>query len=161
MLKIFKNGIFKFILDTVFVIIVLIVGIYTINNKYNVSIFGYNFYINENKNMEPIYRVNDLIIVKEIDYNKLQTEDMICINNSIYKDVVSIKEITGTEVERKFIVSNNVITDREISYTDVLGKVVGFISGFGKVINFLRRYFIIIVLVFVGLTYLTDIKKIN
>lgn len=69
------------------VIYLLVVNIIAINKKRPVSIFGYSYSYVPTGSMEPTINVNDTIIFKKTDFNKLNVGDIIVYysnKNNIY-----------------------------------------------------------------------------
>ena len=73
--KIFKAiyGIFKAIVMTFLVVYLLFVIIQRLTN--NSAIFGYHVFTVATGSMEPLYMVNDVILVEEVDINTLKVGD--------------------------------------------------------------------------------------
>ena len=73
--KIFKAvyGIFKAIVMTFLVVYLLFVIIQRLTN--NSAIFGYRVFTVATGSMEPLYMVNDVILVEEVDINTLKVGD--------------------------------------------------------------------------------------
>lgn len=73
--KIFKvvYGIFKAIVMTFLVVYLLFVIIQRLTN--NSAIFGYRVFTVATGSMEPLYMVNDVILVEEVDINTLKVGD--------------------------------------------------------------------------------------
>ena len=73
--KIFKAvyGIFKAIVMTFLVVYLLFVIIQRLTN--NSAIFGYHVFTVATGSMEPLYMVNDVILVEEVDINTLRVGD--------------------------------------------------------------------------------------
>lgn len=66
----------NFIIIFILFLTVIYVFIFSINNK-DVSLFGYKFYIIKTNSMAPTLNVNDVIISKEVDYEKLDKNTII------------------------------------------------------------------------------------
>lgn len=136
----------KMVVDVV-VILVLVIYISTIliqrlsNNK---SVLGYRMFNVASESMVPVYKVNDVIAVKDCDPKTLKIGDDIAYlghDNSLEGKIIThriikiednqgIKEITTKGI-------NNDLTDPTINTSQVVGKVVGvvpFISAINHVV---------------------------
>ena len=140
MKKFFKIvfNILKYLYITLLVIYLVFICIHrlSIDN----SILGYRLFTINNNEMYPKYKVNDIIIVKDYDPNKLKLGDTISyigdccgqggmtVNHKIIKIDKEANKITTKGI-------NSSVEDPEIKYKQVIGKVVGILP----VINFLHH----------------------
>lgn len=130
------------ILITVIVVYVSTILIQRVSG--NKSVFGYRVYNVASESMVPVYKVNDVIAVKDCDPNTLRVGDDIAylgVDNSlngkiITHRIINIEDKNGSrEITTKGV--NNDLTDPSITAKQVIGKVVGvvpFISAINKVI---------------------------
>ena len=130
------------ILITVIVVYVSTILIQRISG--NKSVFGYRVYNVASESMVPVYKVNDVIAVKDCDPNTLRVGDDIAylgvdngLNGKIITHrIINIEDKNGSrEITTKGV--NNDLTDPSITAKQVIGKVVGvvpFISAINKVI---------------------------
>lgn len=104
------------------------------------SILGYRLFTINNDEMYPKYKVNDIVIVKDINVNKLKVGDNIsyvgdCCGQggmTINHKIVSIDK-EANKITTKGI--NSPVEDPPIRYKQVIGKIVGKLY----VINFLHH----------------------
>ena len=110
----------------------------------NKSVLGYRMFNVASESMIPVYKVNDVIAVKDCDPNTLRVGDDIAYigkDNSlsgkiITHRIINIEDVNGIrEITTKGV--NNDLTDPSITATQVVGRVVGvvpFISTINKVV---------------------------
>lgn len=110
----------------------------------NKSVLGYRMFNVASESMIPVYKINDIIAVKDCDPNTLKVGDDIAYigtDNSlegkiITHRIINISDEAGTrEITTKGV--NNDLTDPSITTKQVVGKVVGvvpFISAINKVV---------------------------
>ena len=123
-----------------FVLIIYLIFICIHRLSIDTSILGYRVFTINNDEMYPKYKVNDIIVVKEYDTNKLKIGDNISylgdccgqggmiINHKIIKIDKESNKITTKGI-------NSEIEDPEIRYKQVIGKIVGILP----VINYLHH----------------------
>lgn len=140
-LKISFN-ILKYIYLAILVIYLVFIAIHRIS--IDRSVLGYRLYSINNNEMYPKYKVNDIVIVEDINVKKLKVGDTISyranccgmegmvVNHKIEKIDVNDENICFVT---KGINSN--IEDPMINSKQVIGKVVGILP----VINFLHHIF--------------------
>ena len=137
---------FKKVVD-IAIILVLVVYISTVliqRVSGNKSVLGYRMFSVASESMVPVYKINDVIAVKDCDPNTLKVGDDIAYigrDNSldgkiITHRIINIEDNKGTkEITTKGV--NNDLTDPSITTNQVVGKVVGvvpFISMINKVV---------------------------
>ena len=109
----------------------------------NSSIFGYRVFTVATGSMEPVYMVNDVILVKDVDIDTLRVGDDVAYlgNSSVNRGLVithRIVRIEPNEVgEVRYYLKgvNNEYEDPSISGSQIYGKVVGKVY----VINFINH----------------------
>ena len=131
--KVFKivYGIFRTIVMTFLVAYLLFVIIQRLTN--NSSIFGYRVFTVATGSMEPVYMVNDVILVKEVEIATLKVgDDVAYVGASSENKGISIThriiEITKSDKgEVLYILKgvNNEYEDPAIYGHQILGKVQG------------------------------------
>ena len=104
------------------------------------SILGYRVFTIDNNEMSPKYKVNDIIVVKNYNPNKLKIGDNISyLGNCCGQGGMIINhKIVKIDKEANKIVTkgiNSSVYDPEIKYNQVIGKIVGILP----VINFLHH----------------------
>ena len=106
----------NFIIIFILFFTVIHVFIFSINNK-DVSLFGYKFYIIKTNSMEPTLNVNDVIISKEVDYEKLDKNTIIIFDFHTELKMPNTHRIVGYYY--KFIDNNTVKYDSTFDYDTV------------------------------------------
>ena len=144
-----KFKIFTTIKRVVDTVIILVIAIYVSavliqRVSGNKSVLGYRLFNVASESMVPVYKVNDVIAVKDCDPNTLRVGDDIAyigaddsLNGKIITHrIINIEDNNGArEITTKGV--NNDLTDPAINTNQVVGKVVGvvpFISAINKVI---------------------------
>lgn len=148
MQKLFNNkifqvvyGIFRTIVVSLLVVYLAFIVIQRLTN--NSSIFGYRVFTVATGSMEPVYMVNDVILVKDVDIDTLRVGDDVAYlgNSSVNRGLVithRIVRIEPNEVgEVRYYLKgvNNEYEDPSISGSQIYGKVVGKVY----VINFINH----------------------
>lgn len=94
--------------------------------------------------MSPTFRSGDLILIRKCDPHQLASGDIVTfhtiINNEYTLNTHRIVEIQETNGLRTYVTKgdNNAIADvRMISDGDIVGRYVGRLPGFGRVMDFL------------------------
>lgn len=103
----------NFIIIFILFLTVIYVFIFSINNK-DVSLFGYKFYIIKTNSMAPTLNVNDVIISKEVDYEKLDKNTIITFDFHAELNVANTHRIVGYYY--KFIDNDTVKYDSTFDY---------------------------------------------
>lgn len=106
----------NFIIIFILFLTVIYVFIFSINNK-DVSLFGYKFYIIKTNSMEPTLNVNDIIISKEVDYEKLDKNTIITFDFHTELNVANTHRIVGYYY--KFLDDNTVKYESTFDYETV------------------------------------------
>lgn len=148
MQKLFNNkifqvvyGIFRTIVVSLLVMYLAFIVIQRLTN--NSSIFGYRVFTVATGSMEPVYMVNDVILVKDVDIDTLRVGDDVAYlgNSSVNRGLVithRIVRIEPNEVgEVRYYLKgvNNEYEDPSISGSQIYGKVVGKVY----IINFINH----------------------
>ena len=123
-----------------FVLIIYLVFICIHRLSIDRSVFGYRLFTINNDEMNPKYKVNDIIVVKDYNPDKLKVGDNISylgdccgqggiiVNHKVIKIDKEANKITTKGI-------NTQIEDPEIKYKQVIGKIIGVLP----VINFLHH----------------------
>ena len=128
--KIFKiiYGIIRFLFVSLMVLYLGFVIYQRISN--NASIFGYRIFTVATGSMEPVYMVNDVILVKEIDSKKLKIGDDVAYNDTKNGIIIThrivrieVNEVGDTRYYLKGV--NNEYEDPSVGAEQILGKVQG------------------------------------
>lgn len=151
------------VLSVILWAIILIAALYafttmaTRDNQNVANIFGYTPLTVQSDSMVPTFASGDLIFIKKCDPATLKEGDIICfhtiIDNEYALNTHRIKSIESVGDARSYTTigdNNNGITDQHvISDGDIVGKYVGHLTGFGKVMDFLSSstgFLIVIIL---------------
>lgn len=151
------------VLSVILWAIILIAALYafttmaTRDNQNVANIFGYTPLTVQSDSMVPTFASGDLIFIKKCDPATLQEGDIICfhtiIDNEYALNTHRIESIESVGDARSYTTigdNNNGITDQHvISDGDIVGKYVGHLAGFGKVMDFLSSstgFLIVIIL---------------
>ena len=155
----------------IFALIVTILVFSSSKNNGVSSLFGFIPMTVESPSMEPTFKQDDLIVVKEVDdVASLKKDDVITywtfINNQRVKNTHRIVEINYNDgAVMNFITrgdANSVDDDTPVAAKDVIGKWNNFrIPGFGKVMRFLqtRTGFFICIVIPMALFFLFELYK--
>lgn len=114
---------------------------------------GIKTYIILSGSMEPELTVGDMIIVKEVDEDKLNVGDIISYRdgaNVVTHRIIKIDTINGT---KQFITKgdhNNVEDRGALTIASVEGKIIGKVAYIGKFILFLKNKYVLIILAVVS-----------
>jgi len=99
--------------------------------------------------MEPILNVGDIVIIKEIDFNNLEPNDIITFYTDIdldgnkdeivthYFDSVEIND-DGDKIYRTRRVNSDTVDSWKLVENDIIGEYIYKIPKVGKLIMFLR-----------------------
>lgn len=138
MQKLLENKAFKIIYGIIrtfivsfLVIYLLFVIIQRVTN--NSSIFGYRMFTVATGSMEPVYNVNDVILVKDTDPSTLKVGDDIAYlgNRDAVKGlvvthrIIRIETLDDNKVHYTLKGVNNKYEDPSITEDQILGKVLG------------------------------------
>ena len=148
MQKLFENKAFKIIYGIIktfivsfLVIYLLFVIIQRVTN--NSSIFGYRMFTVATGSMEPVYNVNDVILVKDTDPSTLKVGDDIAylgnrdaVNGLVVTHrIIRIETLDDNKVHYTLKGVNNKYEDPSITEDQILGKVLGKVY----VVNFINH----------------------
>ncbi len=134
-------GIIKVFVVSFLVIYLLFVMIQRITN--NSSILGYRMFTVATGSMEPVYNINDVILVKEVDSSTLKVGDDIAYlgNRDAVKGlvvthrIIKIETLDDNKVHYTLKGVNNEYEDPSITEEQILGKVLGKVY----VVNFINH----------------------
>lgn len=151
------------VLSVILWTIILIAALYafttmaTRDNQNVANLFGYTPLTVQSDSMLPTFASGDLIFIRKCDPATLQEGDIICfhtiIDNEYALNTHRIQSIESVGDARSYTTvgdNNNGIADQHvISDGDIVGKYVGHLAGFGKVMDFLSSstgFLIVIIL---------------
>ena len=134
-------GIIKTFIVSFLVIYLLFVIIQRVTN--NSSIFGYRMFTVATGSLEPVYNVNDVILVKDTDPSTLKVGDDIAYlgNRDAVKGlvvthrIIRIETLDDNKVHYTLKGVNNKYEDPSITEDQILGKVLGKVY----VVNFINH----------------------
>ncbi len=133
------------------------------------AIFGHRLFIVSSNSMQPTIPAGSAILVKKVDADSLQTNDIITFkegydsNNNLVINTHKIVGINKTE-QTTFVTrgDNNIIDDTKLRYPeDIYGKVVGISSGFGSFLIFLKSPLGLVICIALPLFLLLVVEVIN
>ena len=148
MQKLLENKAFKIIYGIIrtfivsfLVIYLLFVIIQRVTN--NSSIFGYRMFTVATGSMEPVYNVNDVILVKDTDPSTLKVgDDFAYLGNRdavkglvVTHRIIRIETLDDNKVHYTLKGVNNKYEDPSITEDQILGKVLGKVY----VVNFINH----------------------
>lgn len=156
----------KIIVGIILVVIIyniLLIVISEIDGMKKFNIFGYQSYIIISNSMQPELSEEDVVIVKQIEEDKIKINDIITYikdGKSITHRVIGITEIDGHK-EFKTKGDNNSLEDLEsINYEQIRGKVIFKIPLLGKIIQFMKDQIIILIIILICLiAFLLNMQK--
>lgn len=152
--KVFKivKFLLKFIVIAVLVIYVLFLAMQRFSN--NSSIMGYRVFTIATGSMVPVYNIDDVILVKEIDFSELNVDDDITYLGEIgdFKDKIVTHRIKEIDKDNGTLITQGVANDYQdpaLNKNQVLGRVsrklviFSFLTGLTR--NKVGFYFLIFV----------------
>ncbi len=153
--KIFKfiYGIFKAIIVTFLIVYLVFVMVQRLTN--NSDIFGYRVFTVATGSMEPIYNVNDVILVEEVDVSTLKVGDDVAYVGAssenkgitITHRIIRIEKSENGEDLYYLKGVNNEYEDPAIYGDQILGKVCGkvfIISTLNHVVKNIYGFFFLV-----------------
>lgn len=141
----------------IFVLIVYLAFICFHRLSIDRSIFGYRVFTINNDEMNPKYKVNDIILVKDYNPDKLKVGDEISyLGNCCGQGGMIINhKIVEIDSEANKIITkgiNSQVLDPSINYKQVIGKVVGILPVFNFLHHILKNQIGFFLVVFMPLT---------
>ncbi len=142
-----------FLLATVLAYNTVIIIKTAIEPRKTPDFFGIKTYIILSGSMEPELTVGDLIIVKEVDEDKLNIGDIISYrdgSNVVTHRIIKINTVNGT---KQYITKgdhNNVEDSGTLTIGSIEGKVIGKLAYIGKFILFMKNKYVLITLAVVS-----------
>lgn len=128
------------------------------------SFLGIKTYTIVSGSMEPEIQIGDIVIVKEVEEDKLQEGDIISFRQGQSVVTHRIIGIIENENEKTYKTKgdNNNIEDRqEIGFALIEGKLIGKIPFLGKIAQMLQGKITVIVIALMVYIYFSHISKIN
>lgn len=150
LIKIFNVVILLIIVPILIYNITLIIK-YIQNPNKTPDFFGFKTYEIVSRSMEDTINKNDIIVVKKVDKNEINENDIISFDNGneiITHRIVDIENINGQTLYTTKGDNNRFADDEKISFEQIEGKYVFKLSKLGYLMNFLKnRYFLIILFI--------------
>ena len=150
LIKIFNVVILLIIVPILIYNITLIIK-YIQNPKETPDFLGFKTYEIVSRSMEDTINKNDIIVVKKVDKNEINENDIISFDNGneiITHRIVDIENINGQTLYTTKGDNNRFADDEKISFEQIEGKYVFKLSKLGYLMNFLKnRYFLIILFI--------------
>ena len=136
-----------------------------INPSKTPDFFGYKTFSIVSGSMEPTLSINDIVIIKKCDINRIQKDDIITFkieNEIVTHRVINIK----LEDERLVFVTkgdSNEVTDIEnVEYYQIEGKYVKKIPKIGKFFSILKnKYIFSLILILLIICYIIQKKSLQ
>lgn len=150
LIKIFNVVILLIIIPILIYNITIIIK-YIQNPKETPDFLGFKTYEIVSRSMEDTINKNDIIVVKKVDKNEINENDIISFDNGneiITHRIVDIENINGQTLYTTKGDNNRFADDEKISFEQIEGKYVFKLSKLGYLMNFLKnRYFLIILFI--------------
>ncbi len=150
LIKIFNVVILLIIVPILIYNITLIIK-YIQNPNETPDFLGFKTYEIVSRSMEDTINKNDIIVVKKVDKNEINENDIISFDNGneiITHRIVEIENINGQTLYTTKGDNNRFADDEKISFEQIEGKYVFKLSKLGYLMNFLKnRYFLIILFI--------------
>lgn len=148
-----KRKIFTVIINVISYILLLILAVYVVMHfifpRHVIKIFRFQHITVLTDSMEPVINVDDVIIIKNFNPDRLKKGDIITfyvdLNNDGKKEMVThyfYESVLGDDGKTLYRTISNVSTTPdgwEIGAEDIVGKFVVCIPGVGKIIRFFRH----------------------
>ena len=164
LIKIFNVVILLIIVPILIYNITLIIK-YIQNPKETPDFLRFKTYEIVSRSMEDTINKNDIIVVKKVDKNEINENDIISFDNGneiITHRIVEIENINGQTLYTTKGDNNRFADDEKISFEQIEGKYVFKLSKLGYLMNFLKnRYFLIILFIILILCFIhiINVKK--
>lgn len=141
---------------TILVLVLIVYGWIFIDVKLLLKsqpdLFGYAFYIQKEKDMEPAILSNDVVIVqKDAKYTDGDAILYFDSKDSLYK-IHYVASIDDKSVTTKC--SDCEVNNAPISKNNVVGKAVRKVSFMGKIVNFFKNKVVLITIAVIGVIFL-------
>ena len=166
-LDLFDNKAFNIVYNIVKFIVIFILGSYILfialqKLTNNSSIFGYRVFSVASGSMIPVYNVNDVILVKDVNVNRLKIgDDIVYVGNRggveglvVSHRIINIDKRNG-KVERLFTQGLNAQgADPSIGPGQVLGQVIEVVPIITPINHILKNIFGFFFLIFLPLVFI-------
>lgn len=137
-------------------ILLVITSVIILRAKYlgiQPSIIGYKFYVVLTGSMSPVIKPGDLVIVKEVLPSDVNQGDIITFKSSPSNNIIThrVKEIVK-EDSIKFVTQGDANNAQDLNLVEehmVQGKVVKNLSGLGTILQNIKSYMMVIIIIIV------------
>ena len=164
LIKIF-NVVILLIIVPILIYNITIIIKYIQNPRETPDFLGFKTYEIVSRSMEDTINKNDIIVVKKVDKNEINENDIISFDNGneiITHRIVDIENINGQTLYTTKGDNNRFEDDEKISFEQIEGKYVFKLSKLGYLMNFLKnKYFLIILFIILIFCFIhiTNVKK--
>ena len=165
--KIIKTILIKLIYILVLPIILwnLAIILQTLQNPNDTpSVFGIKTFCIISGSMEPNIQINDMVIVKEVQQNEINKDDIITFvvnGDTITHRVIDVESRNGVLLYTTQGDANNIEDEEKITFENIEGKYIGKIPKVGKIVLALKsKTTLAIVLSILILLYIIE-QRIN
>ena len=149
---------------TVLIITILVSAVLFANNDSNEkSIFGYRFYNVLTPSMTPTIPVGSMVLVKMVDVNELQPDDIITYSTSRDGSLVvthRIRDIVKTEDSLAFVTKGdaNLVDDfNPVLASQVIGRVNLIIPYLGSIMTYIQRNLVLVIASIIALILIIEL----
>lgn len=138
----------------IFALFILITGITSAKQGKPLKLFGYSYSVVVTDSMEPTINVNDIIVIKDCEFDELEVGDIIVFYNPIENKNISHRIyniLEDNSIETKGDNPRNSVDSFKVTEEYYLGKVsdYGKFLGIGKlIVNGKTFFFIVLILIF-------------
>lgn len=145
---------------------IILIAISSANKINIINIFGYKSYIIKTNSMEPTISINDVVIAKKVEKEKIKTGDVITF---LQNGEVITHRITKIDENGDYTTkgdNNNIEDTFKITFDNIEGKHILTIPYLGKIVQALDNQIVfliitLIVLIFIFITIQNQEKREN
>lgn len=159
----------KKVIEVIAIILVyniILIAISSANKINIINIFGYKSYIIKTNSMEPTISINDVVIAKKVEKEKIKTGDVITF---LQDGEVITHRITKIDENGDYTTkgdNNNIEDTFKITFDNIEGKHILTIPYLGKIVQALDNQIVfliitLIVLIFIFITIQNQEKREN
>lgn len=133
---------------------IILIVISSANKMSIINIFGYKSYIIKTNSMEPTIKVNDVLITKKVEKEKIKVGDVITF---IKNGEVITHRITQIDENGEYTTkgdNNNIEDTFKISYENIEGKHIVTIPYLGKIVEILDNKIVFLVITLIILIFM-------
>lgn len=133
---------------------IILIFISSANQMSIVNIFGYKSYIIKTNSMEPTIKVNDVLITKKVEKEKIKVGDVITF---IKNGEVITHRITQIDENGEYTTkgdNNNIEDTFKINYDNIEGKNILTIPYLGKIVEILDNKIVFLIITLIILIFM-------